>query len=54
MKFSELIPLKEGVFLLEEGDGQWHPGQCETVVIQVASSETQLAAQRFDDHDEIL
>ena len=54
MKFSELIPLKEGVFLLEEGDGQWHPNQCETVVIQFAGSETELAAQRFEDDDEVL
>lgn len=44
MEFSELIPLKEGVFLLEEGDGQWPPNQCETVVIQFAGSETELAA----------
>lgn len=54
MKFSELIPLKEGVFLLEEGDGQWPPNQCETVVIQFAGSETRLAAQRFEDDDEVL
>ena len=54
MKFSELIPLKKGVFLLEEGDGHWHPNQCETVVIQFAGSETELAAQRFEDDDEVL
>ena len=54
MKFSELILLKEGVFLLEKGDSQWHPEQCETIVIQFAGSETELAAQRFEDDDEVL
>ena len=54
MKFFELVPLKEGVFLLEEGHAQWHSNQCETVVIQFAGSETELAAQRFEDDTEIL
>ena len=54
MKFSELNLLKEGVFLLEKGDSQWHPKQCETIVIQFAGSETELAAQRFEDDDEVL
>ena len=53
MKFSDLIPLKEGIFELEKGYSQWHP-QCEMVVIQFAGSETKLSAKRFEDDEEVL
>ena len=54
MKFSDLIWLGEGVFQLEEGDGHWNPRICEAVVIQFAGSEIELAAKRFEDHEEVL
>lgn len=54
MRFSDLILLKEGVFQLEEGHGQWYPDQCEAVVIQFAGPETELSAKRFEDDDEVL
>lgn len=54
MKFSDLIFLEEGVFQLEDGHGQWQPEQCEAVVIDFAGSETELAAKRFEDDEEIL
>ena len=53
MKFSDLNPLEEGVFQLEEGYGQWNPSLCETVVIQFARSEIELAAM-FKDDEEVL
>ncbi len=54
MKFSDLTRLEEGVFQLEEGHGQWQPGRCEAVVIGFAGSETELAAKRFEDDEEVL
>lgn len=54
MKFSDLIPLEEGVLQLEEGHGQWQPERYEAVVIGFAGSETELAAKRFEDDEEVL
>lgn len=54
MKFSDLIPLANGVFQLEEGHDQWHPVQCETVIIQFAGSETEKSAKRFKNDEEVL
>lgn len=54
MRFSNLVLLQEGVFQLEEGHGQWNPDQCETVVILLAGSETELAAKRFEDDEDVL
>ena len=54
MRFSDLVPLKEGVFQLEEGNGQWKPDQCETAVILFAGTETELTLQKFKDDDEVL
>lgn len=54
MRFSDLVLLREGVFQLEEGHGQWNPTQCETAVILLAGSETELAAKRFEDDEEVL
>ena len=54
MKFSDLIPLEEGVIQLEEGHGQWQPERCEAVMIEFAGSETELAAKRFEDDEEVL
>jgi len=54
MRFSDLVPLKEGVFQLQEGHDQWNPDQCETVVILFAGSETELAAKSLEDNEEVL
>lgn len=54
MRFSDLVSLKEGVFQLREGHGQWNPELCETVVILFASLETELAAKSFEDNEEVL
>ncbi len=54
MKFSDLIPLEEGVFQLEEGHSQWYLEQYEAVVIQFAGSKTELAAKRFEEDREVL
>ena len=49
-----MVLLKERMFQLEEGHGQWNPDQCETVVILFAGSETELAPERFEDDEEVL
>lgn len=54
MKFSDLIPLKEGVFQLEEGYRQWQPERYKAVVVRFAGSETKLATKRFEDNKEVL
>ena len=47
MKYSNLIPLGEGGFQLEEGCRQGRAEEYEALVIEVACSEIGLAAEKF-------
>ena len=49
MKLSDLVPLKEGVFQLEEGHGEWNPDQCEAVVTAFADSEAKLDLNKVEE-----
>jgi len=53
MKFRDMIPLKKGKFQLEKGHHGWKPGQCDTVIIRFAGSETELAPNTFDDDEDV-
>ncbi len=54
MKLSDLVPLMEGVFQLEEGHGEWNADQCEAVVIAFAGSEAKLDLNKFEKDQEVL
>ena len=54
MKYSDIIPLAEGVFQLEEGLGRWAPEQCETAVIAFAGCETELTPKKLEEDKEVL
>ena len=54
MKNSEIIPLAEGVYQLEEGHGRQVPEQCETAVIAFAGCETELTPNKLEEDEEVL
>ena len=54
MRFSDLIPLADGVFQLEEGHGEWPRAGCDAVVIQFAGAEIGLTAEKLENDGEVL
>ena len=54
MKLSDLVPLKKGVYQLEEGHEKWNADQCEAVVIAFAGFEAKLDLNNFEKDQEVL
>jgi len=54
MKYSDMTPLAEGVFQLEEGHGRRVPEQFEIAVIAFAGCETELTPKKLEEDKEVL
>lgn len=54
MKLSDMVPLEEGVFQLEQGHGQWNSEECESAIIASAGCETDLITKEFREDEDVL
>ena len=54
MKISDIIPIGDGVFQLEKGNGSWDPDTCEVVILRIAGIETELTHRQTEKEAEVL